>query len=150
MLIVSWYNQNSDTYLEPNLWGWNAGFLVVKPAQLQRSGFLYVRARCNSLVPGWNPTWNRPGNMQLFVTLPSSDCFQVLVQTRWTTACQLTQSRPPSVSFQIRLITASKCSSKLAWSRPPTLSPNSCDHNLGVLPQIHSITTSKCVWELTW
>ena len=40
-----------------------------KKCWLLRSGFC-VETRCNSLVPGWNQTRNRPGNLDPLLTLP--------------------------------------------------------------------------------
>jgi len=55
--------------LEPKMWCWNAGFLVVKPAQLQWSGFSYCKACCNGSVPVPTLTRNRSSWLELLVTL---------------------------------------------------------------------------------
>jgi len=51
------------------LWTCNAGFLVVKPAQWQRSGFSCGKTRCNGSVLGRNRTRNRPGDLEPLLTL---------------------------------------------------------------------------------
>jgi len=66
---MSWYNQNSNTWLEPTLWSWSAGFLVVKPAQLQQSRFWCSKARCNGSVPLPTLTRNRSSGLEQLQTL---------------------------------------------------------------------------------
>jgi len=69
VLIISQYDQNSNTQLESNLWGWNAGFLVVKPAQLQPSGFSCGKNSCNSSVLVPTLTRNRSSRLEPLLKL---------------------------------------------------------------------------------
>jgi len=73
VLILSRYNQNSDTQLRRKMWGCNAGFLVVKPAKSQWPGFVFGKTRCNGPVPGWHRTQNHTGNLDPLLTLVESD-----------------------------------------------------------------------------
>jgi len=59
---MSWYDQNWETSLEPKLWGWNTGLLVVKPAQLQQSGFSCGETCCNGLDPEQNREFGTVAN----------------------------------------------------------------------------------------
>ena len=65
---MSRYDQNSDTSLEPNLWCWNAGFLEVKLAQLQQSGFSCGKTCSKGSVPSQNCSRNGPGDSEPFLT----------------------------------------------------------------------------------
>lgn len=52
ILTISWYHQNSDAWLDPELWTWNAGFSVLKPAHAQHSRFPWCSTRCHHLLSG--------------------------------------------------------------------------------------------------
>ena len=70
---MSWYDQNSNTSSEAKTWVQNAGFLVVKPSQLQRSGFSCGKTRCNGSVPVPTLTRNRSSGLEPLLTLDVSE-----------------------------------------------------------------------------
>ena len=66
---MSRYDQNSNTWVEPKLRGWNATYLVVKPAQLQQSGFSWGTALCNWSVAVPTLTQNCSSRLEPLLTL---------------------------------------------------------------------------------
>jgi len=69
VLIMSRYDQNWNTQLQTKLWGWNAGFLLVKPTQLEWSGLSWDRTRCNGSVSVPTLTWTHPSELEPLLTL---------------------------------------------------------------------------------
>jgi len=47
---------------------------VVKPAQLQRSGFLCGKTHYNGSVAGRHRAWNRPGDLEPLLILDDCGC----------------------------------------------------------------------------
>jgi len=66
---MSQYNLDWDTHLEPQLKGWNAGFCVVKLAELEHSG---LSVKCNLLEQsrsGWRRNRNATVNWEHLLRL---------------------------------------------------------------------------------
>jgi len=98
VLIISRYDQNSNTYFEPKLWGRNAGFWVVKPAQWQWSGSFGVETCYNGSVPVPTPTRKHSRWLELLLTLvlPSASTLSIICHWEYSLTVDAIKKQLPS------------------------------------------------------
>jgi len=90
---MSRYDRNSTTWLEPKWWDWNTGFVVVRLAQFQSSGFSCGKTHCNSSVPVLTLTRNSSSVWELLLTL-SADSLQCHFGKEGIQTCGFDEAMP--------------------------------------------------------
>jgi hypothetical protein len=78
------------------LWGSNAGFMVVKPAQLQWSGFSCGKKRCNGSVRVPTLTQNRSSGLEPLLILARSTATS---KTSFTPTCKARSTVTSKANF---------------------------------------------------